>query len=137
MLRASDICAIGASCGLFKISLYRLIGVCGYGAFICGLLHSGVGVPPKRHCERMRGNLAVGAFRYAGFPRSLRSHSDCALIAQAYDFFCINANSITSKISSFGNPCKQVFSLDIGAMTYGIFHSILRSGVGVPPSIIN
>ena len=87
MLRASDICAIGASCGLFKISLYRLLGVYGYGAFICGLLHSGVGVPPKRHCERMRGNLAVGAFRYAGFPRSLRS------LGMTYMEYSISAQS--------------------------------------------
>ena len=32
-------------------------------------------------------------------------------------YICINANAITPKISSFGNPCKQVSSLDIGAMT--------------------
>ncbi len=87
-------------------------------------LYSGVGsAHPYRHCEEQRmlrrGNLAEGAVRYAGFPRSLRSHSDCALIAQACGFHLQLQIQSLQKISSFGNPCEQVSSLDIGGMTDG------------------
>ncbi len=48
---------------------------------------------------------------------TLLLHGDCALTAQAYGLYLHKCKCNHSKISSFGNPCKQVSSLDIGAMT--------------------
>ena len=56
--------------------------------------------------------------RFAGFSR-LRSTAIVRFWRKPTAFICTSANTITSKISSLGNPCKQVSSLDIDAMTIG------------------